>query len=312
MVGFFKSIYQEYKRKEIKEEKVCFFDNTNQYILFSGTALNQTGDKRHLNDLYFFLYLLIYYKVDKSSISLVVDIDIIEELKINPPYKEIALLIEKNVAQIIDIISFQDVFERDKKKNLIFLASGHGDINGLYIGKNNSYLTSDYFENSATYKSKTILIMTQCFAGAFHHLDTRKNLCVLGASEYQESLSIPINKLLIENIHSEALQNFVLNSLAFNQNIPINPFMFALFTTLINKDNLKTDNKHFINIYKSTTALTLQYLKRTVQVLKIDAVVEPKEDGEKTEIIFDRNTLIQQPYLLNKIVAARLYVCEEK
>lgn len=309
MLKLFKSVYQDFKRKEAREQKRCFFNSSNQYVLFSGTSLGENGDLRHLNDLYFFLFLLNFFKIEKNSIYLVVDLDIIEELKSSSKYRDIASVIEQNVEHMIDVASFENTFKREENKDLIFLASGHGDINGLYIGKNKSYLTSDYFEDNATYSSSTVLIMTQCFAGAFHHLDTRKNLCVLGASEYQESLSLPINKLLLDDVHDEVLQEFVLKALAFKDDIPINPFMFAMFTILINHNKLQTKNKHFINIYKNTTALTLKYLKNTAQSLRIEAVITPQTEGEKTEIIFDSNTIIQQPYLLNKIVAARLFIC---
>ncbi len=303
-----KSIYQDYKNKEVREEKRCFFDDSNQYVLFSGTALGENGDIRHLNDLYFFLFLLIYFKVDKSQITLVVDLDIINEFKATSGYEHIAERIEKNIGAIIDVTSFEQSFKRKKNKDLIFVASGHGSIDGLYVGKNKTFITSDYFEDNATYTNRTIMIMTQCYAGAFHHLDTRKNICVLGASEYQESLSLPIDKLLTEKLHSKELQEFVLNTLSFSSRIPINPFMFSLFTALINIERMKT-KKHFINIYKSAATFTLQYLKHTEHTLGVSRVDKELLDG-KTKITFDSSKLIQQPYLLNKIIAARLYVCK--
>lgn len=301
-------IYKDWKRDRLLEEKRYLFDNHHQYVLFSGTALGENGDLRHLNDLYFFLFLLDLHKIDRQSIHLVIDTNIITELQRDPQYQYIASIIENKIGNIIDVLDFECNFKRDKRKDLIFLASGHGDINGLYIGKNKSYLTPDYFEDNATYDSRTILVMSQCFAGAFHHLDTRKNICVLGASEYQESLSIPIHKMILDHLHAEKLKEFILAGLAFKPDIPINPFIFAIFTTIMNEHNLKTQKKHLINIYKNSTALTLQYLKNTAHGLKIEAIQAPIEPDGKTEIIFDGSTLIQQPYLLNKIIAARFYL----
>jgi hypothetical protein len=308
IIDFFKSTYQDYQRKQVREEKRCFFDNSHEYVLFSGTALNENGDIRHLNDLYFFLFLLRHHNIDSKNIVLIVDLDIINELEQDPSYIQVVHVIRSNVKKIIDVTEFQSKFKRDKTRDLIFLASGHGDINGLFIGKNETYITSDYFENIASYNSRTILIMTQCFAGAFHHLDTRKNLCVLGASEYQESLSLPIETLINNQLHSKDLQDFIRGGLVFRPQISINPFMFSLFTTLMNIDNLRT-KRHFINIYKSTTTFTLQYLKHTKHKLDIASVHQPSQPGGRTQIAFDGSKLIQQPYLLNKIIAARLYVC---
>lgn len=306
VIKLLQSIFQDYKNKQIREQKRCFFDNSNQYVLFSGTALGETGDIRHLNDLYFFLFLLKYFNVQNHQITLAVDVDILEEFDLMAQFQGISTIIKNNVGQILDINDFEKVFHRDSKKDLIFIASGHGNINGLANSKNNTFITSDYFEDSATYKSRTIMIMTQCFAGAFHHLDTRKHICVLGASEYQESLSLPISNLLNDQLHSKELQEFILNSLIFKPNIPINPFLFALFTTIINIQSMQT-KRHLINVYKNATTFTLQYLKRTEHTLGVSSIDADPEG--KTQITFDSSRLIQQPYLLNKIIAARLYIC---
>lgn len=307
-LNYLGTIYKNWKRHRLLEEKRYIFDNSHQYVLFSGTAFGENGDLRHLNDLYFFLFLLDLHGIDKSRISLIIDTNIVAELERDNTYQYIVSIIKNKIENIIDVIDFENVFVRKKRTDLIFLASGHGNINGLYIGKNKSYLTPDYFEDNATFDSRTILIMSQCFAGAFHHLDTRKNICVLGASEYQESLSIPINKMILDHLHSSDLKDFILNWLAFKPAIPINPFIFAIFTTIMNENNLITQKKHLINIYKNSTALTLQYLKNTAHALKIEAVQAPVDPQGKTEIIFDGSNLIQQPYLLNKIIAARFYL----
>lgn len=305
MIKLLKSLLEDYHYKQTREEKRYLFDKSNQFVLYSGTALGHNGDIRHLNDLYLFLFLLRYSHIEISQIILTIDTDILEEFKLTPQYQEIAKVIEQNVGKIIDINDFPYVYKRDSKKDLIFIASGHGGIDGLSNGKNNTFITSDYFEDNATYMSRTILIMTQCYAGAFHHLDTRKNICVLGASEYQESLSLPITKLLQPHLHSKELQDFVLASLIFSPDIPINPFLFALFTILIDIDRMQT-KKHLINVYKRATTYTLQYLKSTEHTLGVSHI-GPDMQG-KTQITFDSSKLIQQPYLLNKIIAARLYI----
>ena len=90
-------------------------------------------------------------------------------------------------------------FEAEFKRNdndLVFFASGHGAVNGLAIENQESetitydFLTSDYFEEIADDKNSTYLFLSQCQAGAFHHLDTRKKICVIGASEYQNSMAL--------------------------------------------------------------------------------------------------------------------------
>ena len=88
----------------------------------------------------------------------------------------------------------------------------------------NNYLiqiedSDNTFEKIALEKKSTLIIMSQCFAGAFHHLDTRKNICVMGASEYQKSLSIPIKKLVCHYKINEDLRKFLLHGLAFNPGI---------------------------------------------------------------------------------------------
>lgn len=304
-INFFKSLLQDYHNKLIREEKRYLFDESNQFVLFSGTALGQTGDIRHLNDLYFIIFLLRYNKIDASQITLAIDMDILEEFRVNIQYQEIAKVIEQNVQNIIDINDFVTTYQRDPKKDLIFIASGHGNINGLSNGKNHTFITSDYFEDNATFQSRTIMIMTQCYAGAFHHLDTRKNICVLGASEYQESLSLPITRLLKDDLHGKDLQDFIQASLIFNPNIPINPFLFSLFTILIDINQMQT-KKHLINVYKRATTFTLQYLKRTEHTLGVSSIGADPQGI--TQITFDSSKLIQQPYLLNKIIAARLYM----
>ncbi|MFY4818415.1 hypothetical protein ACOTWJ_09295 [Aliarcobacter butzleri] len=301
MFKFFNYLYKDYKRKTILEEQKYIFDKNTQFILFSGTSLGEDGDMRHLNDLYFVLYILKYYNIDPNSILLSIDVDILEELDRMPCYKLITELIKNSVGNIIDIQNFEKDYKRPSDKNIVFVASGHGDINGLSISKNKTSITSDFFEKIALEQKSTLIIMSQCFAGAFHHLDTRKNICVMGASEYQKSLSIPIRKLVCHYKITEELSNFLLYGLAFNPGISINPFLFAFVITTIEPNIfIKSDKKHLINIYKSTAALTLEYMENTYHLLTLKEV-----RTSDNEYIFDGIRITQQPYLLNKILAAR-------
>ena len=43
------------------------FDKDNQYVLYSGTAKEEEGSYRHLNDLLFILYLLKKYDIPKEN-----------------------------------------------------------------------------------------------------------------------------------------------------------------------------------------------------------------------------------------------------
>ena len=301
MFKFFSYLYKDYKRKAILEEPKYIFDKNTQFILFSGTSLCEDGDIRHLNDLCFVLYILKYYNIDSNNIVLSIDIDILEEFDRTHYYKAIKNWIKNSVGNIIDVQNFENEYERPSDKNIVFVASGHGDINGLSISKNNTFITSDFFEKIALEKKSTLIIMSQCFAGAFHHLDTRKNICVMGASEYQKSLSIPIKKLVCHYKINEDLRKFLLHGLAFNPGISINPFLFAFVIITIEPNIfIKSDKKHLINIYKSTAALTLEYMENTYHILTL------KEDRNlENEYVFDGIRITQQPYLLNKILAAR-------
>jgi hypothetical protein len=312
LLKFVNTLYKDYKRKQILEEKRYLISNDNKYVLFSGTLLKQNGDIRHINDLYFIIYLLHVNKISNNNITLAVDKNILSELKDSPLYKDIYSLIIKFVGEVIDVLEFESLYKRNENKDLIFIASGHGDINGLAIGQNQR-ISSDYFESIASYRKGTLLIMSQCFAGAFHHLDTRKNICVLGASEYQTSLSIQIKDLLnsnqIKELEDKHLEDFILNGLAFRTDIPINPFIFSFFITIFKPEIIKSSNKHLINIYKSTASQTLNYLNTFQQIFRIEQVFDVESESGKQQILFDSNkSITQQPYLLNKIMAARFVI----
>ena len=73
-----------------------------------------------------------------------------------------------------------------------------------------------------------------------------------------------------------------------------------MITTIEPNIFIKSDKKHLINIYKSTAALTLEYMENTYHILTL------KEDRNlENEYVFDGIRITQQPYLLNKILAAR-------
>lgn len=319
VIDFIKHLYKNYKRELFLNKKRYIFSRDTCYVLFSGTALGHDGDQRHLNDLYFILYLLSKYKIPKENIILSVDTDILEELKSTPTLKNKSDKIYEYVDKVIDISNFKNEYTRDKNKNLVFISSGHGNINGLHISKNDSVINSDFFEDIAVKDKDTLLIMSQCFAGAFHHLDTRKNICVLGASEYQESLSMPLLKLLanynedkkkwyFKDYIDADLGNFILNELAFKEEIVLNPFLFSLFLVLLNPSNhILSRNKHLINIYKNSTSLTSNYLSNTYQHIKLKG----PNPSDSEVIMIEGIRITQQSYLLNKILASRFNLLED-
>lgn len=291
------------------------------YVLFSGTGVNGNGPIRHLNDLFIILYLLIKNSIPKENIYLSLDtkiLDTLDEITNHKKFKYfvdnsltfkeviLATVLEKN---IIDIYDFEKVYNR-ANKDLVFIASGHGSISGLEIGDNeNNYatLSSDYFEKLSSNENKTLLIMSQCQAAAFHHLDTRKNICVMGASDYQSSVSLNLKSML--NYGIEIHRDFI-DSFTFKENIPINPFIFSLFYVLSQKESLIIhENKHLINVFKYTVASTLDYLsksgKREIHISKQELLTH-KEDT--FVLTFNERVLIQQPFLLNKIMAANIYI----
>jgi len=313
-MNFLKYLYEGYIREKFLEKPRFIFQKNTEYVLFSGTALGDTGDIRHLNDLYFILFLLKQYQISKNNIVLSVDIDILTELNNNPNYNKFYRRIHDLVGKIISPESFQNIYTRNSSKNLVFIASGHGDIGGLCLTKSNSFLNSDYFEDISSKSNDTLLIMSQCYAGAFHHLDTRKNICVLASSEYQESLSLNIMSLITtqdnqgkhffkDHIDVE-LGNFILNELSFDPKIhSINPFLFSLFLVLLEPNKyIISRKKHLINVYKHVVSITTQNLSNTYQHVKIQTLDESYH--------IEGIRIIQQSYILNKIIASRFYITE--
>lgn len=305
----------------VKETKTDFFNASTDYVLFSGTGVNGNGPIRHLNDLFIILYLFIKNSVPKENIYLSLDMKILDTLDEITDHKKFkyfkdgtltfkevvfSTILDKN---IINIYDFEKTYDRDGK-DLVFIASGHGSISGLEIGddiSNHATLSSDYFERISSNENKTLLIMSQCQAAAFHHLDTRKNICVMGASDYQSSVSLNLKSMLNYSIesHKEFIDNFT-----FKENIPINPFIFSLFYVLTQKENLIVhENKHLINLFKYTAASTLDYLsksgKREIHISK-EELLSNEEDT--FVLTFNERVLIQQPFLLNKIMAANIYI----
>ena len=288
--------------------EIYFFSNENFYILYSGTSLHEEEDAfRHLNDLYLMLLMLLQKGVTKDNILLVIDLDILHHLDTKTKGKlindlKIKDFLEISTSSILDINDFPNQYIRDVNKDLIFISSGHGSIHGLYNSKNDSYLSSDYFEDIATVKKRTILLMSQCIAGSFHHLDTRKNICTIGASEYQNSLSLdllPLCKIFGGNANSMA------NSLSFFPGVAINPFLFSFFCVSLHTDVLLRYNskKNLIHIYKYTASSTYSYLQNVQN--KIDFELIQHRDG-KTFVRSGYMNVIQTPYLLNKILASNI------
>ena len=288
--------------------EVEFFSNDNFYVLYSGTSLYEEEDAfRHLNDLYLMLMMILNKGVIKDNILLVMDVDILSHLDIKTNSKlinglKIKDFLEASTSEILDINDFPSKYERDISRDLIFISSGHGSIHGLYNSKNQSYISSDYFENIATISKRTILLMSQCIAGSFHHLDTRKNICTIGASEYQNSLSLdlfPLCKIFGHNA------NDIANSLSFFPGVSINPFLFSFFcVSLYTQELLKYNvKKNLIHIYKYTASSTYSYLQNVQN--KIDFELIQHRDG-KTFVRSGYMNVIQTPYLLNKILASNI------
>lgn len=293
----------------MSETSKNLFNSESQYVLFSGTSLNGNGAFRHLNDLFIILFALIQRKIPKERIYIVIDKRILENLDTKTNSKIISInnvsltfseYITNNVDNIIDVINFEKEFIRGNN-DLVFIASGHGAVQGLSIENNKTFLSSDYFENICTNdENSTYLIMSQCQAGAFHHLDTRKDICVIGASEYQNSISIPLNSMVSD-------VNFIHN-FSFWNGIAINPFIFSLFIVILNINNeniINNSKKNIINIFKFVASSTISYVSAQINNRKIvipkDLVLKSKGDFE----ILVENITIQQPFLLNKILASK-------
>ena len=290
-----------------------FFENkSNEYVLFSGTSFEkEQGVFRHLNDLFFILHLLYYKNIEPENITLVIDIDALDYLDKKTLDKKVMLvdsteytysdIIRQLAKNIIDVSEFELTYKRNNSKNLFFFSSGHGNIHGLSIGKNKTYLSPDYFEKNYIKGKVTFLYLSQCIAGAFHHLDTRKDICVLGASEYQTSVSIPIKKLQTQMMRDH---NKIVELFSFYDNIPINPFIFSFFINVILTKNFRREQKNLLNLYKYINSSTIELIKNDRMKLFIN-VEKIENDILKIEIPYKN---IQQPFLLNKILAAKIVI----
>lgn len=286
------------------------FDNqNNNYVLFSGTSfLDEQDVFRHINDLFFVLFLLVNKGISKENITLAVDLEALEYLDKKTKNKKIKLFTEfeqtykemvySSVDNLIDVANFEQEFQRDKTKNLIFFASGHGNIHGLSIGKTKTFLSPDYFEKNIVKDKITFLYLSQCIAGAFHHLDTRNKIVVLGASEYQSSVSIPIRKLKLTKDHKTIEKLF-----SFYENIPINPFIYTFFINILLADSLiKRESKNVLNLYKYINSNTIELIKNDdvkifINISKLDSSIVELNIPQK---------IVQQPYILNKILATEV------
>ena len=109
------------------------FDNiNNQYVLFSGTSFeDEQGVFRHINDLFFILYILYVKDISKENIILACDIKALNYLNKKTNNKKVKLIdnrlltyiemINTIVGDIINVIDFEKDYKNDKDKNLIFL-----------------------------------------------------------------------------------------------------------------------------------------------------------------------------------------------
>lgn len=301
----------------MEENRKKLFDDNSQFVLFSGTCLQGNGAFRHLNDLFFVLYTLVSKGVAENQIFLAIDLNILENLDSKTQNKKIFLLGKEytfltffkthiSAENFIAVNQFEATFKRNDN-DLVFFASGHGAVNGLAIEKEENetieydFLTSDYFEEIADNKNSTFLFLSQCQAGAFHHLDTRKKICVIGASEYQNSISIPVNSMF----NHQGITN-----LSFVDNIAINPFLFSFFIVMSNiEETIKYNKKkNIINIFKYIATSTIQYVSNLYQCKRIIITKDfIDSDSQKLEYTIE-NLVMQQPFLLNKILASETFL----
>ncbi len=277
------------------------FDNDNQFVLFSGTSFDNDQDVfRHLNDLFFILFVLYKKGIKANNITLVADLKAIDYLNDKTLAKKVALIKNKKltyyeiiheiVEDFIDPKEFELKFKRNEKQNLIFFSSGHGNIHGLSIG--NKFLTPDYFEENIINDKLTFLYLSQCMAGAFHHLKPMKNFIVLAASEYQSSISIPITKMKMTSNYKEIIQKF-----SFYDNIAINPFIFTFFiNVLLSETLIKRKDKTILNLYKYINSSTIELIKDNEMEFKINI---KNINNNILKIKIPYNT-IQQPFILNE------------
>ena len=301
----------------MEENNKKLFDKKSQFVLFSGTCLSGNGAFRHLNDLFLILYTLISKDIDKNQIYLVIDLKILENLNNKTQDKKISLFgqeftflsfFENYISEenFIEATEFETKFKR-YDNDLVFFASGHGAVNGLAIEKKEkeiieyNFLTSDYFEDIADNKNSTYLFLSQCQAGAFHHLDTRKQICVIGASEYQNSISIPINFMF---------NQVSISNLSFENNIAVNPFVFSFFMVILYLENgiINNKKKNIINIFKYIASSTIEYVANLYKNKKI-IITKEFIESENHRIEYSvENLIIQQPFLLNKILASKTFL----
>jgi len=312
------------------EEKRQLFSNNSIYVLYSGSALssNEEDAYRHLNDIFLVLWLLIYKGVAYENIILICDTSILEHITQKTRDKKIkyfgqdltyAEAFRVSTRLIIDLSEFSSVFTIDRDgRDLVFFASGHGSIYGIDNQKSNT-TTPELIENLAVEDKRTILIMLQCYAGAFHHLDTRLNICSIGASEYQNSLSLPI-EAIIGIVTNEEAKEYILEHLSFYKQIAINVFLFSFFITVLLSDELFEDDakKDLIKLYKFSAASTNRILSNVINYFEFEFIEDEvrlelknivklflsRKSKRKYKVSIKRD-ITQTPFLLNKILAAR-------
>ena len=121
---------------------------------------------------------------------------------------------------------------------------------------------------------------------------------MLGASEYQSSVSIPIKKLKHTKDHQTIEELF-----SFYENIPINPFIYTFFINLLLVDTLiKRESKNILNLYKYINSNTIVLIKNDDVKIYINLSSINKDVVE----LSIPQKIVKQPYLLNKILATEV------
>lgn len=213
------------------------------------------GD-RHIYDIQFATKILKKRDVPLSNISILIDYNA-------PPTIAYLKSIGTEIT-IQNIDHFQAVANSKKDlDNLIVCIYGHGSHNGI-DGKINLKLNHIVSAIDIQIKNCAI-IFGQCYSGIYNYHDAflidRPNICFLGATNFNTSLSSPLNTAFIED--PELSNNWIANI-----------FMAFIFLSFIYPHEYDADGDNkltLVDIFKNASSLTNVYFsnRKSLQPIEI-------------------------------------------
>lgn len=168
--------------------------------------------------------------------------------------------------------------------NVMFFVLGHGSKTGLdSLHKTTPYELINKIKNMSGPRN-AVLYLGQCYAGIFNYLKVSKDnqdveLIVIGATEFQSSLSYPIKDNLYSGVPTEWIANL---------------FMYHLFKWFKNPIDVDGDNSFSIlDSYKYTEIETSQLLS-SISSLRLNLIGDLHGKRSNIQLILQSNPNIIQ------------------